>query len=120
MINKLLDDHKFQVFGLAQLFLSKNAVQHFWLCPFGAPIPSYSYLFRKVSQPTGATPVSGNYKLCQANYKLCRVKRVTRGPKGVPYAVTHDGRTLRYPDPDIKAGRESPWRLGSSFTRCFW
>eukprot|EP00913_Durusdinium_trenchii_P012197 g11456.t1 len=39
----------------------------------------------------------------EANYKLCRVKRVTRGPKGVPYAVTHDGRTLRYPDPDIKA-----------------
>ena len=22
----------------------------------------------------------------QAQYKLCRVKRVTRGPKGVPYA----------------------------------
>lgn len=41
----------------------------------------------------------------QAGYKLCRVKRVTRGPKGVPYAVTHDGRTLRYPDPDIKAQR---------------
>ena len=30
------------------------------------------------------------------------------GPRGVPYAVTHDGRTLRYPDPDVKAGR----RLG--------
>merc|ERR1719152_274789 len=26
-----------------------------------------------------------------------------RGPKGTPYAVTHDGRTIRYPDPDIKA-----------------
>merc|ERR1719163_2270651 len=26
-----------------------------------------------------------------------------RGPKGTPYAVTHDGRTLRYPDPDVKA-----------------
>ena len=33
------------------------------------------------------------------------MKRVTRGPKGVPYAVTHDGRTVRYPDPDIKAER---------------
>ena len=22
--------------------------------------------------------------------------------KGTPYAVTHDGRTLRYPDPDVK------------------
>jgi small subunit ribosomal protein S4e len=39
----------------------------------------------------------------EASYKLCRVKRVLRGPKGVPYCVTHDGRTLRYPDPEIKA-----------------
>merc|ERR1712151_29985 len=39
----------------------------------------------------------------EASYKLCRVKKVTRGPKGVPYAITHDGRTIRYPDPDIKA-----------------
>ncbi|CAE7937367.1 rps4x [Symbiodinium sp. KB8] len=39
----------------------------------------------------------------EAQYKLCRVKRVTRGPKGVPYAQTHDGRTIRYPDPDIKS-----------------
>jgi len=38
----------------------------------------------------------------EAAYKLCRVKRVTRGPKGTPYAITHDGRTLRYPDPDVK------------------
>jgi small subunit ribosomal protein S4e len=39
----------------------------------------------------------------EAEYKLCRVKKVERGPKGIPYAITHDGRTLRYPDPDIKA-----------------
>merc|ERR1712137_1081678 len=38
----------------------------------------------------------------EATYKLCRVKTVERGPKGIPYAITHDGRTLRYPDPDIK------------------
>jgi len=38
----------------------------------------------------------------EASYKLCRVKRVFRGPKAVPYCVTHDGRTIRYPDPDIK------------------
>mmetsp|Transcript_20036 Transcript_20036/g.37533 ORF Transcript_20036/g.37533 Transcript_20036/m.37533 type:complete len:260 (+) Transcript_20036:77-856(+) len=39
----------------------------------------------------------------EATYKLCRVKRVERGPKGIPYAVTHDGRTIRYPDPAIGA-----------------
>jgi len=38
----------------------------------------------------------------EANYKLCKVKRVLKGPKGVPYCVTMDGRTIRYPDPDIK------------------
>jgi len=38
----------------------------------------------------------------EAAYKLCRVKKITRGPKGTPYAITHDGRTLRYPDPDVK------------------
>merc|ERR1712195_122513 len=38
----------------------------------------------------------------EATYKLCRVKRIMRGPKGTPYCVTHDGRTLRYPDPDVK------------------
>eukprot|EP00386_Alphamonas_edax_P003053 GDKI01009347.1.p1 GENE.GDKI01009347.1~~GDKI01009347.1.p1 ORF type:complete len:263 (+),score=98.14 GDKI01009347.1:78-866(+) len=38
----------------------------------------------------------------EAAYKLCRVKDVVVGPKGVPQAITHDGRTLRYVHPDIK------------------
>ncbi|KAL1924140.1 40S ribosomal protein eS4 [Calcarisporiella thermophila] len=37
----------------------------------------------------------------EATYKLCRVKRVQLGAKGIPYIVTHDGRTIRYPDPLI-------------------
>eukprot|EP00420_Gonyaulax_spinifera_P036439 CAMPEP_0197870502 /NCGR_PEP_ID=MMETSP1439-20131203/1178_1 /TAXON_ID=66791 /ORGANISM="Gonyaulax spinifera, Strain CCMP409" /LENGTH=198 /DNA_ID=CAMNT_0043489397 /DNA_START=106 /DNA_END=699 /DNA_ORIENTATION=- len=39
----------------------------------------------------------------EASYKLCRVKKVYKGSRGIPYATTHDGRTLRYPDPDVKA-----------------
>merc|ERR1740129_1094371 len=39
----------------------------------------------------------------EATYKLCKVKKVERGPRGIPYARTHDGRTLRYPDPDVKS-----------------
>jgi len=39
----------------------------------------------------------------ESTYKLCRVKKVVRGPRGIPYAYTHDGRTLRYPDPDVKS-----------------
>ena len=32
-----------------------------------------------------------------------KVKKVQLGKKGVPYVVTHDGRTIRYPDPLIRA-----------------
>jgi small subunit ribosomal protein S4e len=38
----------------------------------------------------------------EAQYKLCRVRSVQFGPKGVPFVSTHDGRTIRYPHPDIK------------------
>jgi small subunit ribosomal protein S4e len=38
----------------------------------------------------------------EAKYKLARVKKVMTGPKGTPYIVTHDGRTMRYPDPLVK------------------
>uniref|UniRef100_A0A1X7VF37 KOW domain-containing protein n=2 Tax=Amphimedon queenslandica TaxID=400682 RepID=A0A1X7VF37_AMPQE len=38
----------------------------------------------------------------EAKYKLGKVKRAQLGPKGIPYLVTHDGRTIRYPDPLIK------------------
>jgi small subunit ribosomal protein S4e len=38
----------------------------------------------------------------EAAYKLLKVKRMEFGKGGVPYIATHDGRTIRYPDPDIK------------------
>jgi len=38
----------------------------------------------------------------EAKFKLCKVKKLLVGPKGVPMLVTHDGRTLRYPDPHVK------------------
>jgi len=39
----------------------------------------------------------------EAQHKLGRVKTVAMGTGGVPYIVTHDGRTIRYPDPNVKA-----------------
>jgi len=39
----------------------------------------------------------------EADYKLCKVKRVEVGKGGVPFLVTHDARTIRYPDPAVKA-----------------
>ena len=38
----------------------------------------------------------------EASYKLCKVTAVRVGKNGIPAATTHDGRTLRYPDPDVK------------------
>lgn len=38
----------------------------------------------------------------EASYKLCRVNDVKKGAKGVNYLVTHDARTIRFPDPAIK------------------
>jgi len=38
----------------------------------------------------------------EAKYKLCKVKKIGAGQNGVPYVGTHDGRTIRYPDPLIK------------------
>jgi len=39
----------------------------------------------------------------EAEFKLCKVKVRAMGPKGIPYIVTHDGRTIRFPNPEIKA-----------------
>ena len=38
----------------------------------------------------------------EASYKLLKVRRVAIGNGGVPHIVTHDGRTIRYPDPAIR------------------
>ncbi|KAI0978324.1 hypothetical protein GJ496_002771, partial [Pomphorhynchus laevis] len=38
----------------------------------------------------------------EASYKLCKVTNAQTGSKGVPFLCTHDGRTIRYPDPHIK------------------
>eukprot|EP00080_Pristionchus_pacificus_P000753 PDM60773.1 rps-4 [Pristionchus pacificus] len=38
----------------------------------------------------------------EGNYKLCKITKVSVGPKGVPFVNTHDGRTIRYPDPHVK------------------
>jgi small subunit ribosomal protein S4e len=51
--------------------------------------------------------VKGRYAVhriteAEGKFKLCKVKKSLVGPKGVPALVTHDARTIRYPDPHIK------------------
>jgi len=38
----------------------------------------------------------------EAKFKLLKVRKVATGENGVPFITTHDGRTVRYPDPLIK------------------
>lgn len=40
----------------------------------------------------------------EANFKLCRITKRATSNKGIPFIVTHDGRTFRYPDPVIAVG----------------
>ncbi|RKO86826.1 ribosomal family S4e-domain-containing protein [Blyttiomyces helicus] len=37
----------------------------------------------------------------EAQYKLCKVKKLEVGAKGTPFIVTHDGRTIPFSDPLI-------------------
>jgi len=37
----------------------------------------------------------------EAKYKLCKITKKAVGPNKIPYIVTHDGRTIRFPHPDI-------------------
>jgi len=38
----------------------------------------------------------------EATYKMLRVNKITKTHGNVPVCVTHDGRTIRFPDPEIK------------------
>jgi len=38
----------------------------------------------------------------EAQFKLCRVNKMFISNNKIPVAITHDGRTVRYPDPDVK------------------
>jgi len=38
----------------------------------------------------------------EKKYKLCKVMKTMITANKIPVAITHDGRTIRYPDPDVK------------------
>jgi small subunit ribosomal protein S4e len=46
------------------------------------------------------TPISSS----AAKTKLCKITKANIGRGGIPYVSTHDGRTIRFPNPDIKVG----------------
>jgi len=64
-------------------------------------IPKTKEFFRLIYDVKGRFQVH-RIQEKEAEYKLCKIKKVATGPKGIPYIVTHDGRTIRYPDPNYK------------------
>jgi hypothetical protein len=68
-----------------------------------------------LSQPWACVDHPNLFVQEEAAYKLLKVVRQQFGKGGVPYIATHDGRTIRYPDPDIKVLlRRSPVLYSSS------
>jgi len=49
----------------------------------------------------------------ETGYKLLKVRKVTVGIKGIPFLATHDGRTIRYPHPEIKANDTVKFNLAT-------
>ena len=43
-------------------------------------------------------------KDAEAKFKLCKVKTKAVGPNKIPYIVTNDSRTIRFPHPEIEEG----------------
>jgi len=66
-------------------------------------IPKVNEHYRLVFDVKGRYAVH-TIKADEAKFKLGKVVKIATGDKQVPYIVTHDGRTLRYPDPNIKVG----------------
>jgi len=82
--NKVRRDHRFPL-GLMDIISIEKTGEHFRLL----------------------YDVKGRFQVVkidakEAKIKLCKVIRKRLGKNKVPYIVTHDGRTIRYPHPDIK------------------
>ena len=79
------------------------------------------YTLHKITpEEAKVSPLFNWFKVMESNwfilcfqYKLCRVKKVSVGPKGIPFIVTHDGRTIRYPDPLIKVHDSIRYDIGT-------
>ncbi|KAI3735010.1 hypothetical protein L6452_14494 [Arctium lappa] len=60
------------------------------------------------------SPGIDSFRLLGLQFKLCKVRSVQFGHNGIPYLNTYDGRTIRYPDPLIKANYTIKYDLESN------
>ena len=66
-------------------------------------IPKCGYAFRIMYDSKGRFKlVDVDVDKNEQNFKICRVMTKSVGPNKIPYLVTHDGRTLRFADENIK------------------
>jgi small subunit ribosomal protein S4e len=65
-------------------------------------IPKTGDLFRLLYSTKGRFHLHRLLNPEEAKFKLCRVNKVQISKNKVPFLVTHDGRTIRYPDPLVK------------------
>lgn len=49
----------------------------------------------------------------EADFKICRIQQKTIGPKKICYLVTHDGRTIRFANPDIEINDSIKYNLNT-------
>jgi small subunit ribosomal protein S4e len=49
----------------------------------------------------------------EAGFKLCKIIQKKIGKNKIPYIVTHDGRTVRFPHPDIEIGDSVKFNLST-------
>lgn len=66
-------------------------------------IPQTNDHFRLLFDPKGRFVVHPISKK-ESSYKLCKVVRKGTSNKDTPFILTHDGRKIRYPNPEIKVG----------------
>jgi small subunit ribosomal protein S4e len=64
-------------------------------------IPNSGDHFRLLYDPKGRFVVHPIAKT-EAKFKLCKVVKLATAKQGVPFILTHDGRKIRYPDPDVR------------------
>lgn len=82
--NRVRRDHRFPV-GLMDVVSLKETGEHF-----------------RMLYDTKGRFVNVKIDAKEASFKLCKVHQKKLGKNKIPYIVTHDGRTIRYPHPDIK------------------
>jgi len=82
-------------------------------------IPRTDQYFRLLYDVKGRfilTPITKT----NSQFKLCKVMKAQIGRGGIPYVSTHDGRTIRFPDPDIKVGDSIKLNLNTSDIQEFY